>query len=341
MQDIIELPTIMYDVRAKDGTWCQLPYPNHKKGCPNFAKGCTHCGDWKKVLDYKLGERANGCGTHWITYKWYAVIEEFDLEKHANKMKHKHPDWSKKQCYCVLYWQSTVRMKLKAKAKKYLKELAVKDGNFHFDWACHLIEIPEAHGVNVFGTMAKAGLILYKNPKIVRKIMFVGIQQLTPMPPPVITAETPDCIWPYYRHTDYHKCVYGRCPKAGQKAHYEQIRETCELKKPRIETEVAYAREHGFDCILQCKTCGNLEYAIFKNMPNRCQPEHPKCCNELMGIIWLGSENPISNSDKEAIEVKNPWPDIAKAELPGLKKALEKALLNDKKLGEKNEVTQK
>src|SRR5271157_1980509 len=47
--DLIKLPTIMYDVRAKDGTWCTLPYPNHSQGCPNFQKGCTKRGDFQDI----------------------------------------------------------------------------------------------------------------------------------------------------------------------------------------------------------------------------------------------------------------------------------------------------
>jgi len=111
------------------------------------------------------------CGKHifYIGYQlsdfqWYAVIEEFDLDAHSKKMKAKFPDWSKSQCKCVLYWQPTVKKKLREKAKVYCKEI---DGDY-------ITLCPEALGINVFGTMAKAGVILYKNPKLVRKIAFIG-----------------------------------------------------------------------------------------------------------------------------------------------------------------------
>jgi hypothetical protein len=296
--DLIELPAVMYDIRAKDGTWCSLPYPGHKKGCPNFAKGCTKIPDWKDVFDPQLGEQSNSSGTDWITHKWYAVIEEFDLEKHAEKMKLKHPTWSKKQRECVLYWQPTVKMKLRAKAEKYKKQLSTRPDGFCFDWACSIVEIPESRGVNVFGTMAKAGIILYKNPKIVRKIALIGIQVLTPQEPPVITPETPDCIWPYYRHNK-RRCVFGKCACATHRTYFERVMPTCQYKRPSLAKEVAYAVEHGFDCILKCETCGKLEYVLFKDLPTRCHPDHPKCCNDLMRIIWLGSENQQTVANKK------------------------------------------
>ena len=229
MTDLIKLSEVMYDIRAKDGTWCQLPYPDHPDGCPNFIKGCTKCGDWKNFA-HLIGECKNSIGTNWIGFQWYAVIQEFDLKAHAEKMKRKHPSWSDKQCRCVLYWQGAVKAKLKVKAQKYLRELAVKDGTFHFDWACHLIEIPEAHGVNVFGTMAKAGLILYKNPDLVRKIMFVGIQQLTPMEQPEITEDTPDCTAMYNQKK---KCTYAFCPSCGPLQYYNRLVQTCEKRNPK------------------------------------------------------------------------------------------------------------
>lgn len=152
MNEIIELKKVMFDKRANNGIWCKAHYPNHPLGCPNFPN-CIE----KNQLKY--------CSPN--SLKWYAVIEEFDLETHANKMKKNHPNWTNKQCRCILYWQNSVRKKLKEKAEK----ACLKLNGFV------VTLIPEALGINVFGTMAKVGIILYKNPKIVKKIAFVGVKE--------------------------------------------------------------------------------------------------------------------------------------------------------------------
>lgn len=147
---IIHLEKILYDRKACDGTWCKAPYPGHPNGCPNFPD----C-----IKDQKL-EFYSPC-----ELDWYAVIEDFDLKTHAQRMKEKHSDWSDRQCRCVLYWQNSVRKILRKKAE----ELCLKVNG------CVITLCPEALGVNVFGTMAKHGLILYKNPNLVHKIAFVGV----------------------------------------------------------------------------------------------------------------------------------------------------------------------
>jgi hypothetical protein len=143
---MIELIDIVYDERARNGYWCVLPYPDHPNGCPNFPQCPQKYPDFKNL----------------IGYKWFAVIEEFDLKKHAERMKQKHPDWSDRQCRCVLYWQGSVRKKLRDKTYA----LTTKEDM--------VLESPEASGVNLFATMAKVGIILKKNPDYVYKIMMIG-----------------------------------------------------------------------------------------------------------------------------------------------------------------------
>lgn len=150
---IHELEDVVYDIRARDGTWCCLPYPNHPKGCPNFPK----CRD--KYPDFKTLEG----------YKWYAIVEEFDLKAHAERMKKKHPNWTPRQCRNPLYWQNGVRKKLRERAIKFCEEKKFLGDNFSI-----LLEVPEASGIDVFATMEKVGLKLERYPNIVRKIIFVG-----------------------------------------------------------------------------------------------------------------------------------------------------------------------
>lgn len=144
---MIPLTTIVYDPRARNGVWCCHPYPGHPHGCPNFVKGCT----LKKRVDFRELENL---------YNWYAVVETFDLKAHAERMKAKHPNWSDRQCRNPLYWQGTVRASLRDKT-------VIMAGDI-------VLDIPEANGVNVFETMARAGVILECKPDIVRKVMLVG-----------------------------------------------------------------------------------------------------------------------------------------------------------------------
>jgi len=148
---MIELSEIIYDERARDGTWCCLEYPNHKKGCPNFPKCISERPDFLSLPNKK----------------WIAVTEEFDLKEHAIKMKEKHPHWTERQCRNVLYWQNGVRSRLRKKTRKIYHPLR---GDI-------LLDIPEANGVNVFATMAKHGVFLKSNPDYVTKVMIVGVEQ--------------------------------------------------------------------------------------------------------------------------------------------------------------------
>ena len=152
---MILLNEIVYDERARNGIWCKIPYPDHPKGCPNFP----HCPE--KYRDFK----------DYMGYKWYAVIEEFDLATHVEKMKEKHPNWTKRQCRNLLYWQNGVRKRLREKAYR----------NYHPLQGDVLLEIPEACGVNVFETMSKVGVIFQRSePNYVIKVMLIGKSVLIP-----------------------------------------------------------------------------------------------------------------------------------------------------------------
>lgn len=142
---ILPLREITYDMRARSGFWCCLPYPGHKKGCPKFPKCPEQHIDFLKVKD---------------TYRWFAVIASFDLKSHADKMHAQHIGWSRRRARCVLYWQTGIVRQLKAKAYSLKSDI--------------LLDCPEASGINLFVTMAKVGVNLKPNPDEVRKIVLVG-----------------------------------------------------------------------------------------------------------------------------------------------------------------------
>ena len=94
---------IVISEEARNGLWCTLPYPNHKKGCPNYGKK-DYCPPFApRFEDITIDP-------------YYLVIETFNLEKHANRMRERHPKWTERQCRNLLYWQGGVRKRLKEKA---------------------------------------------------------------------------------------------------------------------------------------------------------------------------------------------------------------------------------
>jgi hypothetical protein len=131
MTGLIELKQVVYDRKAR-GEYCQLPYPNHPKGCPNLLTCLSKHVDFLSLKGFK----------------WFAVIEEFDLKTHAEDMKRKHPSWSGRQCRNLLYWQQGVRNRLIDKAVHFM------------DIGDVILTLPEACGVHVFETMAKVGSCL-------------------------------------------------------------------------------------------------------------------------------------------------------------------------------------
>lgn len=130
--------------------WCELSYPGHKKGCPNYGKSCP----LPRVKTYFDLTKPH----------WFAIVK-FNLEFHAIKMKYFHPGWSERQCRCVLYWQGSVRKLLDKECVSFIN-------GRNLIWH----KIPEAMGVDVMLTMKNIGLYIETKPKIiVRKIALIGV----------------------------------------------------------------------------------------------------------------------------------------------------------------------
>jgi len=144
---MIKLPNVIYDIRARDGTWCRLPYPNHPKGCPNFPRCPSERPDFRD-LNFK---------------QWKAVIVEFDLKRYKELRREKYPNATDRQLGNLLYWQGRVRSALWKKANSILTLGGM------------ILDIPEASGVNIFETMILVGIKIERHPNIVRKVMLVGM----------------------------------------------------------------------------------------------------------------------------------------------------------------------
>ena len=158
MIELIPLKEVVYEPKARNGTWCKLPYPNHTGknkeplGCKNFP-WCP-----QEHLDFKELQ-AKGYN------QWFAVMVEFNRAEFAKKMKTKFPNWTEQQCKNLRLWQNGVRAQLKKKEQSYVND---------FDKDI-LLEIPEACGIKVIVTMIKAGVPMeIKNIQTVRKAMFIG-----------------------------------------------------------------------------------------------------------------------------------------------------------------------
>ncbi len=138
---------------------CCKPYYNHPKGCPNFGERNT-CPPTAPFLNDFLD----------LTKKVLAVCIHFNLGQHIEKMKTKHPNWSQRQCECCLYWQGSIKKKLKYEIKYNMERYPLFDG-----YKLVATDCPEGMGVNVTKTMKKVGIILEWPPKkTVRKIAFIG-----------------------------------------------------------------------------------------------------------------------------------------------------------------------
>lgn len=69
-------------------------------------------------------------------------------------MREKHPQWSKRQIECCLYWQPKAKKELKGQVKMFLSDRPDKV----------VVWIPERTGVNVTATMKSIGIELQWPP---------------------------------------------------------------------------------------------------------------------------------------------------------------------------------
>ena len=123
---------------------CAKPYPNHRKGCPNLNKkaGCPPQAQFiENVLD--------------LSKTVYAVWNRFDLAEHRERMRAAHPQWSRRQLDCCLYWQPKARKQLRVYLHEFLQNHR----------GLKVIGCPEACGVNITETMKSAGRILEWPPE--------------------------------------------------------------------------------------------------------------------------------------------------------------------------------
>jgi len=141
---------------------CLRPYPNHKKGCPNFGKkkDCPP-GIPKFDVVYDLSKPV------------YAIYNGFDFKGHVDRMRERHPDWSRRRLECCLYWQGTARKKLKERIEIF-KNISLIT---MYDYV--ITAVPEAMGVDVTETMKRVGIELEWPPvNVAYQIAIAGILKI-------------------------------------------------------------------------------------------------------------------------------------------------------------------
>lgn len=140
-----------FDVR----NLCRKSYLGHPHGCPNYDNRDA-CPPKALLLDNVLDLKK---------VVWIAWVN-YNLEEHRKRMWAKHPNWSRRQTECCLYWQAHVRKQLREEMQAFVD---------FTDSRLIMLEIPEANGVNVTETMRQIGVELEWPPKrIVRKVGLIG-----------------------------------------------------------------------------------------------------------------------------------------------------------------------
>lgn len=141
---LLRVPSLCITEKAKQ--WCAAPYPGHPKGCPNH-KGRCWGKDGNKPMSMLTDIIDAGKGV-------YAVYNEYDVDAREKELGELHPDWTRKQKRCLLYWQGTARAELKKKITVAKSLLAMRG------FVPDLVTDGEHNGVNVYVTMRGCGLKL-------------------------------------------------------------------------------------------------------------------------------------------------------------------------------------
>jgi predicted metal-binding protein len=133
---------------------CLDKYPNHSKGCPNW--------DQKEGCPPNIRYFPNVYSTN-----VYIAAVRFNFAEYLTYRRESHPDWTDRALKNPLYWQGHVRHELNELLFDYLSDHPEIDGEIVFN--------PEAMGVNLFETCAKAGIHLEKTPtNFVYKVALVA-----------------------------------------------------------------------------------------------------------------------------------------------------------------------
>ena len=122
---------------------CLDPYYNHPKGCPNwnYKKGCPpHIPYFPDIYKKEV----------------YIAAVRFNFAEYLSQKKKVHPDWTERALRNPRHWQGHIRSELHHFLEKELPNRPDILGDVIFN--------PEALGVNLFETCAKARIVLEQTP---------------------------------------------------------------------------------------------------------------------------------------------------------------------------------
>jgi len=97
---IIDGNSIVFTKKTR--LWCQLPYPGHSGGCPNYNK-CKLCPPYSPYMP-NLKDKYD---------KFKLIYATFDFKKYKELRKQENSSLSEAQVRCILYWQSQIKKLLK------------------------------------------------------------------------------------------------------------------------------------------------------------------------------------------------------------------------------------
>jgi hypothetical protein len=125
-------------------SWCQLPYPDHPKGCPNFGKkeSCPPLAPYFLDL-YKP--------------QVYVAFMQFAFDEYLANKRELHPDWTERALRNPWHFQSHLDSRLEKFINSQLQNPEFKN------W--QVIHNSEAMGVNIHLTAKRAGIELEWPPQ--------------------------------------------------------------------------------------------------------------------------------------------------------------------------------
>lgn len=133
----------------KTRKWCQLPYPDHPQGCPNYGKKAL-CPPVAPYMKERL-KRYSFFELNWV---------EFDWQGYKQWRKSQHPEWTERQASCCLYFQGSLKSML-------LKQIEKKRGVFVLGCGSGFAgtQSMESAGIYVFQTLWNNGIEIEVKPK--------------------------------------------------------------------------------------------------------------------------------------------------------------------------------
>lgn len=139
---------------------CQLPYPKHPNGCPNYNKNLL-CPPYSPYLKLTLKK-----------YEYFKLfLAHFDFIRYEVQMKVEHPKWTQGQITCILYYQNWVKSHFYEHVLLYVSRnsLILGCGSGFGDKMYSM----ESVGINVFQTLKNINFSLEIKP--IKQITFVSL----------------------------------------------------------------------------------------------------------------------------------------------------------------------